>query len=125
MTGRRHPQEEIVAMLRQADDMAKEGKTQREITRALGVSVMTYHRWRKLKGEGARHASNRPAAGAAAIPRSHAIAIKTAKPPNRRFDELQIENGRLRRLVTDLLLEKMKLEDEVRVVTGARFPRMR
>ena len=29
-----------------------------------------------------------------------------------RFTELQTENGRLRRLVTDLLLEKMRLEDD-------------
>ncbi|SEE44120.1 hypothetical protein SAMN05444161_5770 [Rhizobiales bacterium GAS191] len=30
-----------------------------------------------------------------------------------RVEELQLENSRLRRMVTDLLLEKAKLEDEL------------
>jgi DNA invertase Pin-like site-specific DNA recombinase len=43
-----HPKAEIAAKLAQADDLATQGKLQSEIARALGVSVMTLHRWRKL-----------------------------------------------------------------------------
>jgi putative transposase len=41
------------------------------------------------------------------------VAIHEAGQPNRlhRIAELQLENSRLRRLVTDLLLEKIKLEE--------------
>ncbi|WP_461369477.1 helix-turn-helix domain-containing protein [Candidatus Darwinibacter acetoxidans] len=44
---KRHTSDEIAAKLRQADDLAALGHGQRQIARALGVSTMTYHRWRK------------------------------------------------------------------------------
>jgi hypothetical protein len=58
----------------------------------LGVTVMTYHRWRKAR----------------------AVQAATHTPPimphdSARVRALQLENSRLRRLVTDLLLEKMHL----------------
>ncbi|MET4151021.1 transcriptional regulator with XRE-family HTH domain [Bradyrhizobium sp. RT9b] len=46
MVGKRHASEEISAKLAQAKELAAEGKTQREISKALGISIMTYHRWR-------------------------------------------------------------------------------
>src|ERR1700730_10161643 len=46
---KRHSDAEIVAKLAQADLLSKEGKTQAEIARTLGVSVMTFHRWRKAQ----------------------------------------------------------------------------
>ena len=62
---------------------------------------MTYHRWR----------NGRPALEG----------LKAAEKPYRRpknpvikaenVTELQLENSRLRRLVTDLLLEKVRLEE--------------
>ena len=67
----------------------------------LGVSVMTLHRWRKVP----------PA------PQTPFVAIHEAGQLDRlrgegdRIAELQLENLRLRRLVTDLLLEKVKLEE--------------
>ena len=47
MSKKRHTAQEIGVKLHQAEEMAREGKFQGEIARALGISVMTYHRWRK------------------------------------------------------------------------------
>ena len=83
--GRRHSRAEIATKLAQANDLARQGKLQSEIARTLGVSVMTLHRWRK-EADG----PNRTRSG------------------DDRLAELQLENSRLRRLVTDLLLEKKR-----------------
>jgi 2-keto-4-pentenoate hydratase/2-oxohepta-3-ene-1,7-dioic acid hydratase in catechol pathway len=48
MVGKRHASAEITAKLAQANELAAKGKTQREISKVLGVSIMTYHRWRKM-----------------------------------------------------------------------------
>jgi putative transposase len=77
------------------------GKLQSEIARTLGVSLMTLHRWRK----------------APPGPQPASVATHEADQPNRRrgggkrIAELQLENSRLRRLVTDLLLDKIRLEE--------------
>ena len=98
---KRHSRVEIATKLAQATDLAMQGKLQREIAHTLGVSVMTLHRWRK-------------------VPPGHQtafVATHEAGQPNRlcgrsdRIAELQLENLRLRRLVTDLLLEKIRLEE--------------
>lgn len=103
MKKKRHTPEEIAAKLRQADDMVGHGQLHSEVAKALGVSIMTYHRWRKAR------------AGASA--RGPAVAAESRPRPNgeveARIEELQVENGRLRRLVTDLLLEKMRLEESL------------
>jgi len=88
---KRHTRLEIATKLAQANDLATHGKLQSEIARTLGVSVMTLHRWRKappVQGQPFR-----------------------ARRGGDRIAELQLENSRLRRLVTDLLLEKIKLEE--------------
>ena len=90
---KRHSRVEIASKLALARDLATQGKLQSEIARALGVSVMTLHRWRK--------ASPSPAL------------VATHEASQNRIAELQLENARLRRLVTDLLLEKIKLEEAV------------
>jgi transposase-like protein len=87
---KRHSRVEIASKLAQANDLATQGKLQSEIARTLGVSVMTLHRWRK--------ASHGPEP-------AHGLG---------RIAELQLENSRLRRLVTDLLLEKIRLEEAAR-----------
>jgi len=100
---KRHSRVEIASKLAQANDLAAQGKLQTEIARTLGVSVMTLHRWRKA-----------PPARQSAF-----VAMHEAGQPDRtrgggdRMAELQFENSRLRRLVTDLLLEKIKLEEAV------------
>jgi transposase-like protein len=91
---RKHATAEIAGMLAQADDLATQGKIQSEIARALGVSVMTLHRWRKAAPGQMR---NGPSGG-----------DQTQKA---RIAELQLENSRLRQLVTDLLLEKIEFEE--------------
>jgi transposase len=55
MSGKRHSADEIAVKLRRANEMMKEGKGQAEIAKALGISIMTYHRWRRaVMDEGAR-----------------------------------------------------------------------
>ena len=96
---KRHSRVEIASKLAQANDLATQGKLQSEIARTLGVSVMTLHRWRK------------------APPGPPPVTTYDTGPSDRtpaggnRVAELQLENARLRRLVTDLLLEKIKLEE--------------
>jgi transposase-like protein len=96
---RKRAKAEIAAMLAQADDLATQGKRQSEIARTLGVSVMTLHRWRKVVPE----------------PVQATNGSRSDQMPQPRIAELQLENSRLRRLVTDLLLEKIKLEEAVQV----------
>jgi hypothetical protein len=44
---KRHSEEEITTKLRQAKQLMAGGQSQAQVCRGLGVSVMTYHRWRK------------------------------------------------------------------------------
>src|ERR1700733_8696965 len=44
---RRYTALEIAAKLKEASGLAKEGKPQSDIAKSLGISVMTFHRWRK------------------------------------------------------------------------------
>ena len=91
---RKHSDAEIAAKLAEAENLATQGKLQSEIARALGVSVMTLHRWRKLPS-GSNGSSG----------------IDQTPQTQTRIAELQLENSRLRRLVTDLLLEKARIEE--------------
>jgi hypothetical protein len=98
---KKHSKAEIAAKLAQAEDMAAHGMLQSEIARALDVSVMTLHRWRKLP----------PEASPATAPVDQAVQSEDELDREMRIADLQLENSRLRRLVTDLLLEKMRLEE--------------
>jgi putative transposase len=99
MAKRKHSRFEIATKLAQAKELATRGKLQSEIARTLGVSVMTLHRWRKAEpGPQPPHEAGQPDG-----PRGQ----------RDRIAELQLENLRLRRLVADLLLEKIKLEEAV------------
>jgi putative transposase len=113
--GKRHSQAEIAAKLAEADDLASQGKLQSDIANALGVSVMTLHRWRH------RPSSNAPLSSEAVA----SILAEQEPGKSRRLSELQYENSRLRRLVIDLLLEKMKLEDTARIKPEARTKQSR
>jgi putative transposase len=96
---KRHTDAEITAKLAHAANLAAQGMLQPEIARTLGVSVMTLHRWRKA-------ASTNGAL-------SMAVSPSTASDREiERVAELQLENSRLRKLVTDLLLERMKLQED-------------
>jgi putative transposase len=101
---KRHSRVEITTKLAQANDLATQGKLQSEIARTLGVSVMTLHRWRK-----------QPALVATLGPREP----DRTRGTDDQIAELQLENSRLRRLVTDLLLEKIKVEEPAQITSSA------
>src|SRR5262245_9155152 len=105
----RYSRAEIATKLAQAHELVTQGKLQSEIARTLGVSIMTLYRWRK----------------APPGPQPALVAIPEAREPDRtrgadRIAELQLENSRLRRLVTDLLLEKVRLEEAAQVKVPSR-----
>ena len=109
---KRHSRVEMATKLAQANELATQGKLQSEIACALGVSVMTLHRWRK------------------APPGPQPALVATtpeAREPDRtrgaddRITELQLENARLRQLVTDLLLGKVKLEEAAQSERSAAY----
>jgi transposase-like protein len=89
MARKRHTAEEIVAKLRQVEVLTAQGRPVAEAVRAIGVTEVAYYRWRSeyggLKGD----------------------QIK-------RLKELEVENSRLRRAVSDLTLDKMILAEAAR-----------
>ena len=82
----RHKQEEIVATLRQVDVLVSQGQSVAEAIRAVSVTPFTYYRWRKEFG-----------------------GLKTDQV--KRLRELEKENERLRKAVSDLTLEKLILRE--------------
>ena len=86
MPRRRFRPEDIIAKLREADVLLGQGKKVVEVVKALGVSEVTYYRWRQ--GYGGMSA-----------------------PQARRLKELERENARLRRAVADLALDKQILKE--------------
>ncbi|GLH76773.1 hypothetical protein SSBR45G_16810 [Bradyrhizobium sp. SSBR45G] len=107
---KRHSAEEIAAKLREAGDLIASGQSQAKACKALGVSVMTYHRWRKSQSSTVEAGVLQ---GAAADTALRAVLEQKADADEKRIDELRVENERLRRIVTDLLLEKMKIEEQL------------
>lgn len=105
---KRHTDAEIAAKLVEADILVAEGRTQDAIARALGISVMTFHRWRKAYPYALR--SN--ATGASELEARLTVVQPSDPGHDSRYAALKSENIRLRKLVTDLLLEKMRLEDD-------------
>ena len=81
-----HTPEEIVAKLRQAEVLMAQGKTVAEAVRAIGVTEPTYYRWRTEFG---------------------GLKLDQVK----RLKELERENARLRKAVSDLTLEKVILKE--------------
>ena len=78
--------EEIVSKLRQVDVLVSPGQSVAASIRAIGVTEVTYYRWRKEYG---------------------GLKVDQAK----KMKNLERENVRLRRLVADLSLEKQVLAD--------------
>ena len=100
MERKRHSPYEIAAKLREAEELVRQGRRRAEIARALGVSMMTYHRWRKAQE------SLPPQRAVSDIPDT-----TFTRPTS--VSALEQENLRLRRLVTDLLLKKVELEEQL------------
>jgi putative transposase len=111
---KRHTSAEITTKLDEAATLGAQGRNQREIAQALGVSVMTFHRWRKA------HPQTLLARASSEPQTRRIVPVPNLSESQRRgrIAELQLENSRLRRLVTDLLLEKMRIEDEAERYRG-------
>ena len=86
MARKQHKPEEIVAKLRQVEVLAAQGKTVAEGARAIGVTEATYYRWRSEYG---------------------GLKLDQVK----RLKQLEQENARLRKAVSDLTLEKLVLKE--------------
>lgn len=86
MARKRHTPEEIVTKLRQVDVLTAQGRPVADAIRSIGVTEVTYYRWRNeyggLKGDQVK-----------------------------RLKELEVENVRLRKAVSDLTLDKLILAE--------------
>ena len=86
MGRKRHTLEQIITALREAEVGLARGKSVKLISRELGITEQTYYRWRREYG-----------------------GMKVSQA--RRLKELEPENGRLKRAVADLTLDKLILEE--------------
>ena len=86
MPSKRYRPEDILFKLREADILISQGKTVAETIRVLGISDVTYYRWRKEYG-----------------------GMTTTQV--KRLKELEKENQRLRKAVSDLTLDKLILQE--------------
>ena len=89
MPQKKHKPEEIVAKLRQVDVMVSQGQPVADAVRSIGVTEVTYYRWRQEFG---------------------GLKLDQVK----RLKELEAENTRLRRAVSDLTLDKLILKEAAR-----------
>jgi transposase-like protein len=83
---KRHKPEEIVAKLRQVDEHVASGKSITDAAKAIGVSEVTLHRWRQQYGT-------------------------MQRDDVRRLKQLEVENGRLKKLVADQALDIAMLKE--------------
>jgi transposase len=108
MAKRRHSTVEIDAKLRQGDALHREGISKVRIAEALGISPMTYHRWLAArKALGAIIADG-------TVTSPEIVNASAGQDLTSRISELELENARLRRLLTDTMLEKAALQESAR-----------
>ena len=86
MPKKRYRPEDILSKLREADILISQGKTVAETIRILGISDVSYYRWRREYG-----------------------GMNTTQV--KRLKELEKENQRLRKAVSDLTLDKLILQE--------------
>src|SRR5688572_23593923 len=89
MSRKRHKPEEIVAKLRQVDVLVSQGQSVADAVRSIGVTEVTYYRWRQEFG-----------------------GLKSDQV--KRLKDLETENQRLRRAIADLTLDKLILQEAAR-----------
>ncbi len=89
MAKRRYRSEEIITKLREAEVLLAQGTKVAEVVKAIGIHEITYYRWRKEFG-----------------------GMKVSQA--RRLKELEKENARLRKAVSDLSLDKVILQEAAR-----------
>jgi transposase-like protein len=86
MSRKRFTPGKIIGMLREAEVALAQGMTVGEVSRQLSISEQTYYRWRKQYG---------------------GMKVSQAK----RLQDLERENGRLKKAVADLTLDKLILRE--------------
>jgi putative transposase len=86
---KRHKPEEVIAKLRQVDVLTSQGQSVADAVRAIGVTEVTYYRWRQEYG-----------------------GLKSDQV--KRMKQLEPENQRLRKAVADLTLDKQILAEAAR-----------
>ncbi len=86
MAGKRFTTEEIIGLLREAEVRLSQGQTIGSVCRGLGVSEQSYYRWRREYG---------------------GLKLDQAK----RFKDLERENERLKKAVSELTLDKLILKE--------------
>ena len=89
MPKRKFTAEQIVTKLRQIEVLLAQGKTIAVACKEVGTTDKSYYRWRNEYG---------------------GLGVDQAK----RLKQLETENGRLKKLVADLSLEKQVLQDIAR-----------
>jgi transposase len=89
MSQKRYRPEEIIAKLREAEVLLGQGQKVPEVVKTIGVSEVSYYRWRKEYG---------------------GLNVSQAK----RLKDLERENARLRQAVSDLTLDKLILQEAAR-----------
>jgi transposase-like protein len=89
MPKRRHTPDEIISKLRQVDVLVAQGTPVADAIRAIGVTEVTYYRWRQEYG-----------------------GLKSSQV--KRMKELETENARLRKAIADLTLDKLILQEAAR-----------
>jgi transposase-like protein len=89
MPKKRYRPEEIISKLREADVLISQGKKVGDVIKILGITDVTYYAWRQEYG---------------------GMSVSQAK----RLKELEKENERLRKAVSDLMLDKMILKEAAR-----------
>jgi putative transposase len=89
MPRKRYKPEEIIAKLRQVDVLVSQGATMADAIRQIGVSEVTFYRWRQEFG-----------------------GLKADQV--KRLKELELENSRPRKAVSDLTLDKLILTEAAR-----------
>ena len=83
---KRYTPEQIISMLREAEVALAQGQSVGQACRTLGVSEQSYYRWRKEYG-----------------------GLRTDQA--KRLKDLEKENGRLRKAISDLTLDKLILKE--------------
>ena len=86
MPRKKHTPEEIVAKLRQVDVLVSQGAPVADAVRQIGVTEVTYYRWRQEYG---------------------GLKLDRVK----RLKELKLENAKFRKAVSDLTLKEAAREN--------------
>ena len=86
MAEKHYKPEEIVARLRQVDVLISQGQNVVDAIRQIGLSEMTYYRWRREFG-----------------------GLNTEQV--KRLKSLELENARLRKAVSELTLDRLILQE--------------